>query len=272
MQYIHYMPYGELWKNQQRTPYNERFKFTGKERDEETGYDFFGARNYTSDASIWTSPDPLSDKYPQISSYAYCANNPMKYVDPDGREKHIFHPEKSAGMYTSINLPDDNGIYIFAHGSKKQYIQVLNKNQHLKNENITAEELSQYIQNHSKQWEDDEKNEDISMVFLYACHTGEGESSLAEELSSKLNEHDTYVVAPMGTLISKNSPNKIKNGKYKGVRDDFNNVLPWGVFKNGELITTIRGNKSPNTKTLKNRLYINQILETLKNHFIHDDK
>jgi hypothetical protein len=61
-------------------------------------------------------------------------------------------------------------------------------------------------------------------------------------------------------------------GKYKGVRDDFNNVLPWGVFKNGELITTIRGNKSPNTKTLKNRLYINQILETLKKHFIHDDK
>ena len=86
MQYIHYMPYGELWKNQQRTPYNERFKFTGKERDEESGYDFFGARYYTSAASIWLSPDPLSDKYPQISSYAYCAWNPLKYVDPDGRE------------------------------------------------------------------------------------------------------------------------------------------------------------------------------------------
>ena len=72
VQYIHYMPYGELWKNQQITPYNERFKFTGKERDEETGYDYFGARNYTSAASIWLSPDPLSDKYPEISSYAYC--------------------------------------------------------------------------------------------------------------------------------------------------------------------------------------------------------
>ena len=79
------MPYGELWRNQQRTPYNERFKFTGKERDEETGYDYFGARNYTSAASIWLSPDPLLDKYPQISSYAYCEWNPMRYVDPDGR-------------------------------------------------------------------------------------------------------------------------------------------------------------------------------------------
>ena len=89
VQYIHYMPYGELWKNQQRTPYNERFKFTGKERDEETGYDFFGARNYTSAASIWLSVDPLADKYPGISPYAYCAWNPMKYVDPDGREIRI---------------------------------------------------------------------------------------------------------------------------------------------------------------------------------------
>ena len=91
------MPYGELWKNQQRTPYNERFKFTGKERDEETGYDFFGARNYTSAASIWLSPDPLSDKYPQISSYAYCAWNPMRYVDKDGRDVFVF---------------DENGSYI----------------------------------------------------------------------------------------------------------------------------------------------------------------
>ena len=85
VQYIHYMPYGELWKNQQRTPYNERFKFTGKERDEETGYDYFGARSYTSAFSIWLSPDPLLDKYPNISSYAYCSWNPLKYVDPDGR-------------------------------------------------------------------------------------------------------------------------------------------------------------------------------------------
>jgi RHS repeat-associated protein len=67
------MPFGELWYNQQASAYNERFKFTGKERDEESGYDYFGARNYTSDASIWLSVDPLADKYPGISPYAYCS-------------------------------------------------------------------------------------------------------------------------------------------------------------------------------------------------------
>ena len=35
--------------------------------------------------AVWLSPDPLLDKYPNISPYAYCNNNPVKYVDPDGR-------------------------------------------------------------------------------------------------------------------------------------------------------------------------------------------
>ena len=44
IQYIHYAPYGELIANQQVAWYDERYKFTGKERDAESGYDFFGAR------------------------------------------------------------------------------------------------------------------------------------------------------------------------------------------------------------------------------------
>ncbi len=55
IQYIHYMPYGELWVNQRNSTYNERYKFTGKERDAETGYDFFGARNYSSVISTMCS-------------------------------------------------------------------------------------------------------------------------------------------------------------------------------------------------------------------------
>lgn len=84
IQYIHYMPYGELWVNQRANSYDERFKFTGKERDTETGYDYFGARYYLSLLGIWLSPDPLLDEYPEISSYAYCKWNPMRYVDPNG--------------------------------------------------------------------------------------------------------------------------------------------------------------------------------------------
>ena len=63
------------------------FTFTGKERDEETGYGYFGARYMDHELStMWLSVDPLADKYPGISPYAYCAWNPVKLVDPDGME------------------------------------------------------------------------------------------------------------------------------------------------------------------------------------------
>ena len=61
--------------------------FTGKERDEETGLGYFGARYMDHELmTIWLSVDPMADKYPSISPYAYCAWNPVKLVDPDGRD------------------------------------------------------------------------------------------------------------------------------------------------------------------------------------------
>ena len=84
IQYIHYAPYGELIANQQTIGYDERYKFTGKERDWETGYDYFGARYYWQ-AGTWLSVDPLASDYPWISPYAYCLWNPVKNIDHDGR-------------------------------------------------------------------------------------------------------------------------------------------------------------------------------------------
>ena len=66
------------------------FVFTGKERDEETGYGYFGARYMDHELmTMWLSVDPMADKYPSISPYAYCAWNPVKLLDPDGREVYI---------------------------------------------------------------------------------------------------------------------------------------------------------------------------------------
>ena len=50
-----------------------------KERDAETGYDYFGARFYWQ-AGTWLSVDPLAGDYPQISPYAYCAWNPISRI------------------------------------------------------------------------------------------------------------------------------------------------------------------------------------------------
>lgn len=84
IQYLHYAPYGDLVANQRLGGYNERFKFTGKERDGESGYDFFGARYYTPPLGIWISVDPLTDRTIRNNPYMYCSGNPIIRIDPDG--------------------------------------------------------------------------------------------------------------------------------------------------------------------------------------------
>ena len=77
------------------------YTFSAKEKDSETGLSYFGARYYSSDLSIWLSVDPMSDKYPSLSPYVYCANNPVKLVDPNGEE---------------FWKPDEDGNLIAQHG------------------------------------------------------------------------------------------------------------------------------------------------------------
>ena len=75
------------------------FTFTGKEREEETGYGYFGARYMDYELmTMWLSVDPMADKYPSISPYAYCAWNPVKLVDPDGKDT-AFASEEARKLY-----------------------------------------------------------------------------------------------------------------------------------------------------------------------------
>ncbi len=86
------------------------FTFTGKERDEETSYSYFGARYYDSDLSgLFLSVDPMSDKYPILSSYAYCAWNPVKLVDPNGMEISTLIDQD--GNVVAVFNDGDNGVY-----------------------------------------------------------------------------------------------------------------------------------------------------------------
>lgn len=95
-----YMPFGEELGSAVggRTPgmgfvVNDgvRQKFTSKERDSETGLDYFGARYYRSTIGRFTSPDPLlsSGRSAQPQSWnrvTYVLNNPLRLIDPDGME------------------------------------------------------------------------------------------------------------------------------------------------------------------------------------------
>ena len=95
IQHLHYLPFGEDLVNQQLTAVGAMYTFSAKEKDAETGYSYFGSRYYNSDLSIWLSVDPMSDKYPSLSPYTYCANNPIKLVDPNGEDWYESEDGKS---------------------------------------------------------------------------------------------------------------------------------------------------------------------------------
>ena len=88
-----YWPYGKILVSSGTGA--THFRFTGHERDAESGLDYMLDRNYAYNIGRFLRPDPMQDMYPGNSPYAYAANNPLKYVDPDGN-KLRFAPGSSA--------------------------------------------------------------------------------------------------------------------------------------------------------------------------------
>ena len=83
--------------------------YTGKESqtpDFSTGYTDFGARQYSPALRRWMTPDPLSEKYYGVSPYAFCNNNPVNFVDPDGRD--IYRYDDKSGTFHLYQETNDD--------------------------------------------------------------------------------------------------------------------------------------------------------------------
>ncbi|MDP2364574.1 MAG: RHS repeat-associated core domain-containing protein [Ignavibacteria bacterium] len=94
-----YYPFGGIMENRSYVTgsnINDKYKpacrtgrFTEKERDTETNYDYFGARYYDSELGRWLQVDPRIEKYPNVSPCSYVFNNPLRYTDPYGDTVNI---------------------------------------------------------------------------------------------------------------------------------------------------------------------------------------
>ena len=85
-QYTVYLPYGELLVDEHSSSEDLPYKFNGKELDEKTGLYYYGARYLNPVSSVWYGVDPLAEKMPAYSAYVYCAGNPVRRTDVDGRD------------------------------------------------------------------------------------------------------------------------------------------------------------------------------------------
>jgi RHS repeat-associated protein len=106
----------------------KRYKYCGKERDEQTGFYYYGMRYYAAWLCRFVSVDPMADEYLSLSPYAYCMNNPVKYIDTDGRKIVIFYQDP--GEKNSQKLYYYKG---FLYTDKRYTSQYIGDNQFARN-------------------------------------------------------------------------------------------------------------------------------------------
>jgi RHS repeat-associated protein len=88
--------------------YSSRYTFTGKEQDGLTGLQYFGARYYDARISLWYGVDPMAGKYPHVSPYVYCLNNPINAFDPDGNDVILLIWATTPGSYGHAGIAVSN--------------------------------------------------------------------------------------------------------------------------------------------------------------------
>ena len=140
-QVTHYYPFGGIIADLSTGQDIQKYKYNGKELDLMHGlntYDY-GARQYFSILGRWDRMDPLCEKYYSLSPYNYCNNNPVKFIDPDGKTIHIqyidnngkyqvfsfsgFHGEPSISIPKNKFVSDFMQAYLYnAHGQMNNLI------------------------------------------------------------------------------------------------------------------------------------------------------
>ncbi|MDR3326682.1 MAG: hypothetical protein LBT04_00865, partial [Prevotellaceae bacterium] len=114
-QTLAYAPYGEDLVNIRNGGYDEPYKFTGYERDQESGLYYANARYYDPRISQFLSVDNLAEQAPHQSGYAYCSNNPINRIDPDGNwdiDVHAYNNRGTSG-YAVFIVKDRSGNEVY---------------------------------------------------------------------------------------------------------------------------------------------------------------
>ncbi len=237
----HYYPFGTAFaENTTDEQKKQPYKYNGKELDQMHGlnlYDY-SARYYESPVGRFTSVDPLAEKYYSESPYAYVSNNPLKYIDPTGKEKLNGMGTRDGGssIIQARDKVDNDMIHIYGHGSTNglTFIDIRGNVSVIKN----ARDLQSLLTRYSAIWNNRLYGEELTIV-LHSCNTGDMYNgiTLAENISVYMPNviiaapSDFLYVSSAGEIIA--SENKAKYGY-------------WIYYKEGVPIYSEEGNQDNN--------------------------
>ena len=253
-QYIAYTPYGEPFvETRSVSPY----KFNGKELDTETGLYYYGARYYNPATALWLGVDPLASKYPGGSPYVYCVGNPVKYVDPDGRENIIsfcidngdphFESQESIDNRVLIRCAEnyydnENSVSVWAHGNNNGFVTAYDE------EENTINSFHEFLSISSDVYIENQITQETTLIIMHSCSTGK-ENGFAQKMSEELN---IVIVAPSENIeVDRKTANEI------GVK----NGGTWNIFYKGKKMDSFEGTTKPIFKNPE------QMIETYKTKY-----
>ena len=153
---------GAFVDREEYTPYGEtsfgsfarkRYRFAGRERDEDSGLYQYGARHYAPWTARWASPDPdalVVEKpkgapRPPVSGYQYAAANPLAFLDRDGNKPRSFYVTLPADLFRD----QDSGGYLTNSG---RYGQQLADTKDSGFEHITASGVDDLVASSTAGW------------------------------------------------------------------------------------------------------------------------
>ena len=226
-QHVEYIPFGEVFIEERNSTWNTPYKFNAKELDEETGLYYYGARYYDPRTSVWLGADPLQEKYPGVSTYAYCKNNPVNRIDIDGRDD-FFYNQKGEEINCKETRKPNNFYLEHVEGNKtidgKTYYQGASK------ESFFGDRGNEKIEMFEKV-DAETMSSDEKIVATVDEHTRKGETEFGFLKNSPEGKHYDYKNTVLGPI----QENPIDNTKtaylYHGIllnRNEAGNIY-WGA-------------------------------------------
>ncbi|WP_274947588.1 RHS repeat domain-containing protein [Hoylesella shahii] len=275
-QFDAYLPYGELLVDEHSSSEEMPYKFNGKEFDQETGLYYYGARYMNPRTSLWYGVDPHIEEMAFSSSYTYCDDHPVNFVDIKGKKKFNWIVlNRDANSKNSIDVRytsayhrsnfDEEVVNIWAHGIRKSNpsmyrhrawgleVSKSNSGEHWCDvayyvpRDVSV--FSDRIDGADKGWR--KRNNGHPILVLHCCAS----STFAQEISASKNFKNVIIIAPDATLNSTKEKGEWINSIVYGKHFEHKRNGAWHVYMNGKPLKGKNGkeilydyNAQPGTK------------------------
>ena len=230
----------------------QRYKYNGKELDRIHGlnlYDY-GARLYDSALGRWTSVDPLAEKHPESTPYAYCDNNPIRFLDPDGKEKleiFLYSLSLDGKAYSEYKAYWDNPdvINLWGHGivdGSGKYLGL--QFEQYSEPTMNPQDYYDFFLHRSKLWKEHIRSAKVVSIVLHSCYSAQ----LAAILSESPLFKDVIIIGAetaVDVFTNKDEGSIYDKPKDVYVSSKLANNGRWNYYKNGKLIERKDGNYKP---------------------------